>query len=70
MCSWQCFQELYLASILKLYEAERSFSLNIFFSRLWTHQGHCTISCVFFLPGPTLTIEGTCIQLSSGVRIF
>ena len=28
------------------------------------------ISSVFFLPGPTLTIEGTCIQLSSGVRIF
>ena len=28
------------------------------------------ISYVFFLPGPTLTIEGTCIQLSSGVRIF
>ena len=28
------------------------------------------ISYVSFLPGPTLTIEGTCIQLSSGVRIF
>ena len=28
------------------------------------------ISYVFFLPGPTLTIEGTCIQLSSGARIF
>ena len=71
VCKCSCFYELYFASWK--YITERPFFLTVFskiVDSLRTLYYNTFIYCVFFLPGPTLTIEGTCIQLSSGVRIF
>ena len=69
ICKCSCFHELYLASWE--YITERPFFLTVFFQDCGQFEDlilqYIHILC---LPGPTLTIEGTCIQLSSGVRIF
>ena len=71
VCKCSCFYELYFVSWK--YITERPFFLTVFSKIVDSSRTlyyNTFIYCVFFLPGPTLTIEGTCIQLSSGVRIF